>query len=218
MRRVIQDYAGSVGRCPVRAPVWSQALRSIGGLSNIRLLAGCICVHTVTARHLGVLLERRDVHIDFAVIVTDAPMSTTGNFIYRGRQNPNIPNFEYSANRSVVHLPMMRRISLAIPPCTSTPFRRPESCSPFVEFNAQQIRVTLKHPVYGSLRSNRRFMTSFECGARLSALVRLNLSTEPCRPRHRTDAQGRATADGRYLPAAQPAGKSPVPVCTTIQR
>ena len=44
------------------------------------------------ARHLGILLESRDVHIDFAVIVTIAPMSTTGNFIYRARQNPNVPD------------------------------------------------------------------------------------------------------------------------------
>ena len=39
-------------------------------------------------------------------------------------------------------------------------------------------------------------MTSFGRGPRLSGLVRLNLSTERCRSRHATDAQGRATADG----------------------
>jgi len=41
-------------------------------------------------------------------------MSTTGKFIYRARQNPNFPDFEYSANRSAVHLPMMRRIRYLI--------------------------------------------------------------------------------------------------------
>jgi hypothetical protein len=44
-------------------------------------------------------------------------------------------------------------------------------------------------------------MTNFGSGPRRSALVRLNLSTDPCRPRHRTDAQGRATADGVFLPS-----------------